>query len=315
MWLSDELLKSNLIDHPIFENVYYSYFPKTILKQFQQVMADHPLRREIIATQITNKVVNQAGMNFLYQLVESSHTSVSETLAAYLLIDLSLDGDSYRKKILACDLCPEEEKYRVLIALENRLADVAHFFLGQAEKPHLDQLTHFQSFFADIQAATLEMEVSSHWNHLPSDKKEMLPLLNLIDLLEYTPDIYFISTTQSISIQSATDVVRMVHDKFEFDFLERMIHALEVHDQWAKDHKRILLSRLNRYKFRLMALIKPYMENDHQESLDVVLERLKIQYDGGFNGYFTTLKELQESSQITSLSLAVAIEKLIFLEQ
>ena len=62
--LADELLASDLPDDPYLNLDLMAYFPKPMQEGFQGQIADHPLRREIIVTQVVNDLVNGAGMTF-----------------------------------------------------------------------------------------------------------------------------------------------------------------------------------------------------------------------------------------------------------
>ena len=60
--LADELLESELPDDPYLGLDLRAYFPRQIREGFEGPLTEHPLRREIIVTQVVNDLVNGAGM-------------------------------------------------------------------------------------------------------------------------------------------------------------------------------------------------------------------------------------------------------------
>ena len=62
--LADELIDSDLPDDPYLREDLLAYFPSRMKPDLEAAMEDHPLRREIIVTQVVNDLVNGAGMTF-----------------------------------------------------------------------------------------------------------------------------------------------------------------------------------------------------------------------------------------------------------
>ena len=67
--LFDDIVASDLPDDPYFHSVLKAYFPKPI-DGFEDAMANHRLKREIIATVIANRALDMAGPVALLRLRE-----------------------------------------------------------------------------------------------------------------------------------------------------------------------------------------------------------------------------------------------------
>src|SRR4029450_4770268 len=61
------------------------YFPAALEKMYAGYMARHPLKRDIIATHITNSMVNRVGSTFVHRLCETTGARPYEVVRAYLL--------------------------------------------------------------------------------------------------------------------------------------------------------------------------------------------------------------------------------------
>jgi glutamate dehydrogenase len=85
MWLYDELLASPLPDDPWVMTALERYFPKALRQRYPSYLPRHPLKREIIATYVTNSMVNRVGSTFVHRLLEATGSKPHEIVRAYLL--------------------------------------------------------------------------------------------------------------------------------------------------------------------------------------------------------------------------------------
>jgi len=85
IWLYDELLASTLPDDPWVSTALERYFPKALRERYAAYMARHPLKREIIATYVTNSMINRVGSTFVHRLLEATGAKPPEIVRAYLL--------------------------------------------------------------------------------------------------------------------------------------------------------------------------------------------------------------------------------------
>jgi glutamate dehydrogenase len=85
IWLYDELLASSLPDDPWVATALVRYFPMASRERYAPYMQRHPLKREIIATHVTNSMINRVGGTFVHRLLESTGAKPPEIVRAYLL--------------------------------------------------------------------------------------------------------------------------------------------------------------------------------------------------------------------------------------
>ncbi|MGI8901218.1 MAG: NAD-glutamate dehydrogenase domain-containing protein, partial [Nocardioides sp.] len=80
--LADEILGTELPDDPFLRSDLFSYFPSAMRQTYRERMESHPLRREIITTQVVNDLVNGAGVTFFHRLSEETGATVAELVRA-----------------------------------------------------------------------------------------------------------------------------------------------------------------------------------------------------------------------------------------
>ncbi len=82
---SEALLGSDLADDPFLRNHLFSYFPQGMRQGYREAMQAHPLRPEIVVTQLVNELVNGAGISYLHRLGgETGATPVELTRANFI---------------------------------------------------------------------------------------------------------------------------------------------------------------------------------------------------------------------------------------
>jgi glutamate dehydrogenase len=101
--LFDALLASDLPEDPFLESYLLAYFPKHLQDKFPDLIAKHRLRREIIATELANEIVDTGGITFVHRLVELSGASVAEVARAFVVTMVLYKIDDIRDQIHALD--------------------------------------------------------------------------------------------------------------------------------------------------------------------------------------------------------------------
>ena len=75
----------DLPDDPRLSGDLHRYFPQAVRRGFAEAIGRHRLRREIIATQIVNSLVNRVGPTFVQDLTERTGAKPAEVARAYAI--------------------------------------------------------------------------------------------------------------------------------------------------------------------------------------------------------------------------------------
>src|SRR6185295_7885108 len=84
--LNDELVGSNVPDDPWVATALERYFPTPLGSRYKAQIHAHPLRREIIATHVTNSMVNRVGSTFVHRMQEETGAAAPDVVRAYLIV-------------------------------------------------------------------------------------------------------------------------------------------------------------------------------------------------------------------------------------
>ncbi|MFE3820487.1 NAD-glutamate dehydrogenase domain-containing protein [Nocardia tengchongensis] len=90
----NELLQSRVPDDELFADRLTAYFPAAVVEETPDLIAAHPLRREIIATAIADELINRIGPGTIYRLQERLGVSTAQVAVAYAKVRGILDLDA-----------------------------------------------------------------------------------------------------------------------------------------------------------------------------------------------------------------------------
>lgn len=97
--IKSEILNSDIPDHPYLSQILDTAFPASLKERFGKAMENHSLRRDIVATQLSNQIVNEVGISFVYNLQIETGATVAEILRAYIVASRSFEAPQLLKLI------------------------------------------------------------------------------------------------------------------------------------------------------------------------------------------------------------------------
>ncbi|WP_312855878.1 NAD-glutamate dehydrogenase [Nocardioides stalactiti] len=155
--LAEELLASDLPEDPYCVIDLVSYFPRAVQEGFSAQIEAHPLRREIIVTQVVNDLVNGAGMTYWQRLAGETGASAAELTRAnfvareiYGSLPLRQELATYDNKIDAAVQTRMRVEMRTLVERASR-------WLVTNRRPPLDSQATVDQFAGPVQETMLDL--------------------------------------------------------------------------------------------------------------------------------------------------------------
>ena len=84
--LKEQLIEADLELDSYLSNAAKSAFPQRLVDLYPEDIQQHRLRKEIVATQIANDIVNRMGLNFVLRQVKATGASVADVARAYAAV-------------------------------------------------------------------------------------------------------------------------------------------------------------------------------------------------------------------------------------
>ncbi len=151
--LEDEVIASGLPDEEWTRGLLEEYFPTPLRERYADLMAEHPLRREIVTTQLVNEVVNRCGITFVYRAVEETGADPTDVLRAYMVVREVFGLTDLWRAVEALDnQIPAAAQTTVRLEVR-RLVDRAVRWLVQNRRTPLDveaEITRFRPGVAKL---------------------------------------------------------------------------------------------------------------------------------------------------------------------
>ena len=152
IFLKKILLDSTLIDEPFAQQYLFRYFPKSFVGAYEQQIAHHPLKREIIATMMADIVINNQGITFISDYNKLGNDKFLLKIKSYLVVKLLFGSREIREKIYAQDaIMSVEKQYKLINKLEYILYASTKWMVKYIQKNQLDSvhiLDHKAELFA-----------------------------------------------------------------------------------------------------------------------------------------------------------------------
>ncbi|MFC4699467.1 NAD-glutamate dehydrogenase [Glaciecola siphonariae] len=128
--------------NPYYEKHLINAFPPVLRDKYRKQMQEHPLQGEIIATKLTNEIVNDMGLNFVFRLQEETGASESEIAHAYSIVKGVFDMGTLWNEVEQLDNeIDANVQLQVLDDMRRSLRRAARWYLRHGDK------------LADIQSA------------------------------------------------------------------------------------------------------------------------------------------------------------------
>jgi glutamate dehydrogenase len=132
--LYSDLLDSSVPDDPYLGRELERYFPQAVAKKFPQALEQHRLRREIIATQLANSMINRGGPSLVVRIADQTGAAAPEIARAFAAARNSYDMPALNDEINALDSkLPGNLQLQLYETVQSLLLDRLVWFLRNAD--------------------------------------------------------------------------------------------------------------------------------------------------------------------------------------
>ncbi|MBS2038787.1 NAD-glutamate dehydrogenase, partial [bacterium] len=295
MGLFRRILETDFPDEPAFQNQLVEYFPTAMQQRFPDWIKRHPLRREIIATQFTNRVIDLLGMTFVHRKIQDTGASPIQVVRAALSALEIVGAYDFVRQVNALDnVVPAADQYAALerlnVAVENVVAwtlltdaDLSSLteFIQRYKKP----LSELRGQLAEL-LPPKQMERFNRLNEQAHAKGFPDDVAQALVSLEWVPSALGVIETglqAKLSLSEAATRYFALGERFELSWLRNTLKALRVTDKWEQIALEGLAVELRRVQLQLVL--------SNQEFPNV---------DGGLVfRYFNALEEIKARGSLT----------------
>ncbi len=148
----DALMESDLPKDKYLNDVLTRYFPAPLQKKYAESIARHRLRREIIAEEVTNSIVDRAGSTFVTEMQNRTGKSVHEITRAYIIVREAFELRSLWEEIEALDNKVKAKNQIAMLQQTVKTVERTTQWMLREGKAGLDIKMHIDRFEPGIRA-------------------------------------------------------------------------------------------------------------------------------------------------------------------
>jgi glutamate dehydrogenase len=157
-----DLLNSPVPDDPYLGRELARYFPRPLVDSFPDAVEQHRLRREIIATQLSNSMINRGGPSLVVRIADQTGASAASIAAAFAAVRDSFGMTAINTEIDALDgVVQGALQLELYGAVQDLLLDRLVWFIRNVDLTRglADIVAHYRDGIQAV-AATLDAALS-----------------------------------------------------------------------------------------------------------------------------------------------------------
>jgi glutamate dehydrogenase len=242
--LKEELAPSSIPDDSYLSRAIEGAFPARLLEEYGEEIHEHGLRREIIATQIANDLINRVGVSFVGRLMSSTGTTISEVAAAYVTTRDIYGLDQQWQAVELLDHQADCDVQTTIMVELVRLARRACRWLLRNRRHELDPaqaIAEFQPGVAELESALpglvtgqvaevvreryqrlVDANVGSELSQFVAASRHLYAVMGIIDAAR---DI-------DASPMEVAELFFMIGEELELDWFASLITDTKIENEW-----------------------------------------------------------------------------------
>ncbi len=323
MWVKTELLEEHSLEEDYLKRVLESAFPKPLRGRFSQFMQHHSLRREIIATKISNAMVNDMGITFVFRLKTEIGADIASIARAYAIAH-HVFGFSELLGLaenLNDDVAPVT-RYAIMRQFNRLIRRATRWFIYNYKDQLIDILGMVDKFRQSIIALSKNLpnllcgEEKEHWErHIEVLIEAGIPentakRIANVDHEYALLDIIDAAQKNNLTLPDVATLYFMVGERFSFTWLRSQIMKITIETLWDNLARVILLEDLDKQQRRLTVIILQCVV-DKQGNNEICLEQWEAANQDLIKRWERFLADLRSSGELKLMMFSVVTRELV----
>lgn len=238
------LMSSSFLDDPVFRPELEWGFPKLLRQKFPDELGQHRLRHEIVATVLSNAVINWAGLSFVYEVKEETGLAVEDIVAAFVIVREVFKLKEVWEKINQLDYAVSAS---LQIEMHNKISDfLKHqvlWMLRNIPQPFaisdlIDRFSGPVDALLKAPATVLSRPAHDAYKGTIRDLTDkgipqgLAKRLAALEALVQAPDIISVSENVSINVGEVAHVYFSLGEKLGLEWLRQRAIGIGTNDHW-----------------------------------------------------------------------------------
>jgi glutamate dehydrogenase len=235
--LTGALLRSSLPDDPYLDRDLRGYFPPAIVERFGELLAEHPLRRELVATIVANDVVNALGPTFVSRLVAEQGAEPADVVRAYRIArDVTSAGQRWADIERMDRGVDRHAQWQLMEGVDELMEATARWYLENALGADLEAAIAagregFQQILATLPGLPANAAREARESETAALVERGVPeesgrAYAYLPVLSYAPDIVAAAQTVGRTVQDVALTFWLMEDRVQIGWIQEQLDEL-----------------------------------------------------------------------------------------
>jgi glutamate dehydrogenase len=243
IWLNNHLLDSDVPEDPYLSSELERYFPAPVRRRFARAISRHRLRREIIATAITNSLINRMGPTFVARAQEDTAAEPAQIARAYTAAREIFEIRTVWSRIEELDnRVPAKVQYAATFETSRLLRHATYWLIARRRTLKVDAaVAEFRNGVHELESRIGQVLCGSWREQFDQVRRQHLEaglppdLATRVASLEANNaslDIVELAASQRIAVLEAARIYFEAGARTGLDWLRQQIDRLPVEGPW-----------------------------------------------------------------------------------
>ena len=322
--LQQAVLESRLPDDPFFETFLRGYFPEAVNQRFGLAVRSHLLRREIVAVELANTVVDRLGLTFVHRIARDSGADATTVIRAASLLGPLFDWDTVWQEILTSPAASWETQRRCALALEEGLDRATRWYLETqpSDVPATEMFAAMERAVQPLIQRTPEVFGREGQKQFESWIQELVQQgiaeraarqLALLSRAAEVLDIAEVAAGLEVDSALVAEAYYGVGERLSLHWLRETVRTLPAEDRWERRAVYEVLRDLDAAQRQLTCQVLGCAEAG--TGVDHCLARFADLQREGMESVAGLIRDLQAGRRLTLAAAVVATRELLRLAQ
>ncbi|GGA77640.1 NAD-glutamate dehydrogenase [Neiella marina] len=323
MRLKEQLDNDEITRDTFHSKAMVSSFPVRLQQKYSKQMAAHPLRSEIIATQLANQMVNDMGLNFVNRMKDETGAEVIDIASCYTIAREIFGASELRNAVQALDNQVDAEvQFECFVELRRILRHACRWFLRHRNRAMSikDTITFYAPAFDAVRNHMSLSLVEGEWQELVDKQQEYMEQglpdslaadFAQLSTLYSTLDIAQVAELQSRPIELISDIYFKLGAKLELHWFLNQINSQPVANHWQALARASFREELDWQQRALTLAVNRYCQDGC--NADDMVERWYQEHSHTITRWQQMLTEFKTAKGHEYAKFSVALRELMLL--
>ena len=315
--LYQEVLDSTLPDDPYFRKDLLEYFPDPMQKQFAEEIEGHALRREIIATVLTNNMVNRVGSGFFHTMADDAGVKSCDVARAFAIARDAYDLRPLWTQIEALTgKVPAWVQAEMFVEINEFVGRITGWFLrnypqpvdlSQAMKDYEPGIKEFMKLAGTIASNTLKKSSQEKFEYFAdlNVPKDIAKRVADLEILSSACDVVRGALVTKLPVRTVGQIYFEVGSRLQLGWLRIAAEKLVIDSHWDRIAVTSIINDLFDQQRRLTMEVIHGMNK--ADDCKTAVEKWQGRNDKAVSRLMQTMSDVETSEVIDFSMLVVAM--------